>query len=147
MLYIAFVIHLFVLFTIPLSFFDSFLPPYLMHPLSLILTPPPTNHTLPSPSPPPTTPSLPSSNHTLSSPSPNHTLPSPPFPLQYIIILTIIVLLEIAAGVIALVFKDKLDTQSRSTYAEVWNNAIDKYNTSDSDTKSTIDSIQKYVSR
>lgn len=42
-------------------------------------------------------------------------------------------------------FKDKVNAQSRETYADAWNTAVEKYNTSDSNTKA-IDSIQKYVS-
>ena len=65
---------------------------------------------------------------------------------QYIILLTIIVILELAAGISGLVFKDKVYSTSESEYTKGWQKAMGEYGDNNDATK-TVDTLQSNVSK
>ncbi len=61
------------------------------------------------------------------------------------ILLAIIVILEIAVGVLGLIYKDKVYSTSESEYSDGWEKAIDEYDENNEAT-TTVDALQKNAS-
>ncbi len=61
------------------------------------------------------------------------------------ILLAIIVILEIAVGVLGLIYKDKVYSTSESEYSDGWEKAIDEYD-GNNEATTTVDALQKNAS-
>ena len=56
-------------------------------------------------------------------------------------------ILELAAGIIGLVFKDKVYSTSESEYTDGWNKAMEEYAEGDNNAIKTVDALQSNVSK
>ena len=56
-------------------------------------------------------------------------------------------ILELAAGITGLVFKDKVYSTSENEYTDGWNKAMEEYAGGDSNAIKTVDALQSNVSK
>ena len=56
-----------------------------------------------------------------------------------------IVILELAAGISGIVFKDKVYSSSETEYSKGWDKVITKYGQGDEDAINTVDALQSRV--
>ena len=71
---------------------------------------------------------------------------SPPSPLQYAVVLILIIIFEIVSGIVGFVFSDTTADESEDTYRRRLGDAIVEYDTND-DAERALDFLQDGVSK